>query len=81
MEIKKRLRINGAVDVNAVLINDEGEEYPVFLESLHNTVMFPALLDSGYVFTALPYGFVKDGVSMEQLPVEDYTVDVWFVEE
>ena len=33
MEIKKRLRVNGNPEINAVLLNDEGEEYPVFLES------------------------------------------------
>lgn len=75
MEIKKRLRVNGSNEVNAVLVNDEGEEYPVFLESLHNTVMFPLILESGYKLTSLPYGFVKNGVSFNQLPVEDYTCD------
>ena len=38
MEIKKRLRVQGSNEVNAVLLSDEGEEYPVFLESLHNTI-------------------------------------------
>ena len=75
MKIVKRLRINGAADVNAVLLNDEGEEYPVFLDSLHNTIIFPTLLSSGYVLAALPYGFVKDGVSLDSLPEESYTVD------
>ena len=71
MEIKKRLRI-GSPEVNAVLLYDEGEEYPVFLESLHNTVIFPTLLDSGYKIVAMPYEFVKDNVSFSDLPVEDY---------
>lgn len=75
MKIVKRLRINGAAEVNAVLLNDEGEEYPVFLDSLHNTIIFPTLLSSGYVLAALPYGFVKDGVSLDSLPEENYTVD------
>lgn len=72
MEIKKRLITEGST-VNAVLINDEGEEYPVFLETLHNTVMFPMILESGYSLVSLPYGFVKDGVRFEDLPVENYT--------
>ena len=75
MELKKRLRVQGANEVNAVLIYDEGEEYPVFLESLHNTVIFPTLLESGYKLTSLPYGFVKNGVSLEDLPEENYQVD------
>lgn len=73
MEIVKRLITLGANDVNAVLLNDEGEEYPVFLESLHNTVVFPILMESGYTLTKLPYGFVKDGVSFDDLPIEEYT--------
>ena len=63
MEIKKRLIMPGSAEVNAVLLNDEGEEYPVFLESLHNTIIFPLLLESGYKLTSLPYGFVKNGVT------------------
>lgn len=72
MEIKKRLTINGKSEISAVLLNDEGEEYPVFLESLHNTVIFPTLLKSGYGLTGLPYGFVKNGVTFDSLPVENY---------
>lgn len=75
MEIKKRLIVGNSQEVNAVLLNDEGEEYPVFLESLHNTIIFPTLIESGYVLEALPYGFIKDGISFEQLPVENYTPD------
>lgn len=75
MEIKKRLILTGANEVNAVLLNDEGEEYPVFLESLHNTIIFPALMESGYTLTALPYGFVKNGVAFDALPVENYAVN------
>lgn len=75
MEIKKRLIMSGSNVVNAVLLNDEGEEYPVFLESLHNTIIFPTLLESGYKLSSLPYGFVKNGVSFDDLPVENYTCD------
>ena len=72
MLLKKRLIIDNQEEPTAVLINDEGEEYPVFLESLHNTVLFPLLLESGYTLRSLPYGFHKDGVSFEDLPVEEY---------
>lgn len=75
MQIVKRLIMSGSKEVNAVLINDEGEEYPIFLESLHNTIVFPALLESGYKLAALPYDFVKDGVSFNDLPVEKYSCD------
>lgn len=73
MEIKKRLILTGSSVVNAVLLYDEGEEYPVFLESLHNTIIFPTLIESGYKLTELPYGFIKNGVTFDQLPVENYS--------
>lgn len=72
MEITARLKTAGATEVNAVLINDAGEVYPVFLKSLHNTIIFPELINSGYVLTSLPYGFAKDGLKFEQLPVQNY---------
>ena len=75
MEIKKRLITAGAQEVNAVMLVDEGEEYPVFLDSLHNTIIFPTLMESGYTLESLPYGFVKNGVKFTQLPVENYTLD------
>lgn len=75
MQIVKRLIMSGSKDVNAVLISDEGEEYPIFLESLHNTIIFPTLLASGYKLAALPYDFVKDGVSVSDLPTEKYSCD------
>ncbi len=75
MEIKKRLITPPSKEVNAVLLSDEGEEYPVFLESLHNTIIFPLLIESGYSLNSLPYGFTKNGLDFEQLPVENYTPD------
>ena len=75
MIIKKRLYVpvdNTKEQVNAVLLEDTGEEYPVFLESLLNTVYFPMLLESGYKLTSLPYGFTKDGVTLDMLPFERY---------
>lgn len=71
MEIKRLYRLNGEKEPTAALLFDEGEEYPVFLESLHNTIMFPELLNSGYKLAGLPYDFVKDGRSIMELPVED----------
>lgn len=73
MEIVKLLRIPGQdTKPTAVLINDQGEEYPVFLETLTNTVYFPLLIESGYQFIGFPYQFKKDGVPLNELPVEDY---------
>lgn len=72
MEIKKRLMLPESNEITAVMLNDEGEEYPVFLETLHNTLVFPTLMESGYSLDSLPYGFVKNGVGFEDLPVEKY---------
>jgi len=73
MEIVKLLRIPGqGSKPTAVLLNDQGEEYPVFLESLTNTVYFNLLLESGYTFVGLPCQFKKDGQLILDLPVEDY---------
>ena len=75
MEIRKLYKANGAAEANAVLLFDSGEEYPVFLQSLHNTILFYEMLNSGYVLAGLPYDFVKDGVSIMSLPVEEVTFD------
>lgn len=73
MDIVKQLRIPGQdTKPSAVLINDQGEEYPVFLESLTNTVYFEELLKSGYVFIGFPYQFKRDGQLLSDLPVADY---------
>lgn len=73
MEILKLLKVDGATEPNAALLNDSGEEYPIFLKSLHNTIMFPEILNSGYKLAGLPYDFVKNGRSIMELPVEAYT--------
>lgn len=73
MEILKLLRVNGATEPNAALLDDSGEKYPIFLKSLHNTVMFDEFLASGYSLAGLPYDFVKNGKSIMELPVEAYT--------
>ena len=73
MEILKLLKVEGATEPNAAMLNDEGEEYPIFLQSLHNTILFDEILKSGYKLAGLPYDFVKDGRSIMELPVEDYT--------
>lgn len=75
MKIVKRLKTPYSDGVDAVLLNDEGEEYPVFLESLHNTVVFPLLIESGYVLEKLPYGFIKDGMKFDQIPKEEFNPD------
>lgn len=72
MEFKKLYRMSGEAQPTVVLLNDEGEEYPVFLESLHNTILFPEVLKSGYKLAGLPYDFVKDGASLMDLPMEDF---------
>lgn len=73
MIIKKRLMVEHSKEVNAALIYDEGEEYPVLLASLVNTVCFPMLVQSGYKLTHLPFGFIKDGIRFEDLPCEVYS--------
>lgn len=70
MLIKKLLKVNGNAEVNAVLIEDGGEEYPIFLESLHNNVYLPMLLESGYILIGMGFEFKKDGVSTNTLPTE-----------
>lgn len=72
MQITRLLKVSGAMEPNAVMLNDEGEEYPVFLKSLHNTIYFQTMLDSGYKLAGLPYDFVKDGKSIMELPAEVY---------
>lgn len=72
MKITKLLKVNAAAEVNAAMLSDGGEEYPIFLKSLHNTIMFDAMLESGYKLAGLPYDFVIDGHSIMELPVENY---------
>lgn len=69
MQIISRLKVltDGKYQ-DAVLLREDCEEYPVFLESLINTAIFPALIESGYSLTSLPYGFYKDGTSLDDLP-------------
>lgn len=70
MQIVKRLITPGSNEVNAVLLNDVTEEYPVPLQALTSKIIFEQLMASGYTYTSLPYGFVKDGVKFKDLPVE-----------
>lgn len=72
LTIEKRLKIRGSAEPTAVMLNDTGELYPVLLESLHNNVLFPELINSGYELTGLPYQFVRNGVKFDQIPIEDY---------
>ena len=59
-------RENG--EVFAAELLDGTESYPVFLESLGNTVILPGLLDSGWTLTALPLTLRKNGVDLMQYP-------------
>ncbi len=74
MEVKERLRLvgDGCDGQAALMVVDEGVEYPLFFESLHNTVYFPLLIESGYTLTEYPYNFVKNGVSIKDLPIRDF---------
>lgn len=75
MDIVKRLRISGN-ETNAVLIKDGDMEYPVFMESLLNTVIMPELLNSGWQYCGMPYDFRKDGLKLSDMPVEDFNPSV-----
>lgn len=72
MDIVKRLKIGGNEEVTAALIKDGDLEYPVFLESLLNSVICDELLNSGWQLCGLPYDFRKDGIKFSDLPVEDF---------
>ena len=72
MDIIKRLRMTGNEDVTAALIKDGDLEYPVFLESLLNTVICDELINSGWQLCGLPYDFRKGGIKFKDLPVEDF---------
>lgn len=75
MQITKMLRVNGSSEINGALLTDMDQTYPVFLESLHNGVYLNGLLESGYKLTGLPYNFVLNGMSIYELPTEDFTAD------
>jgi hypothetical protein len=70
MNIVKRLSINN--NFSAVLLQDGTEEYPVFLSSLHNTVLLDQLLSEGWQLCGLPYDLRKDGVKLSALPIEEF---------
>lgn len=74
MEVLYRLRIDG--NENSVMIKDGEIQYPVFMESLHAEEIFRNLLSSGYKFCGLPFDFRKDGRSITELPVQDYTPEM-----
>lgn len=78
MNIVKQLRIKVLGNMpsipNGVLIRDGATEYPVLMEALTNTVIFPQLMESGYKLIALPYTFEFNGQSITELPVEEYNM-------
>lgn len=76
MEIVKQLKVKSQLKgfsekPNAVLIRDEGEEYPIFLESLYSKTICDTLLNSGYILCGPNYDFRKDGIKMSELPIEE----------
>lgn len=77
MEIKSKLKLVGAdvVDSQALMVNDDGEEYPIFLEALHNEFFFHLMIESGYELREYPYGFVKNGVSIMDIAEEEFVPD------
>ena len=72
MDILKRLRLSNNNEVTAVMVKDGDLEYPVFLDSLLNTVMCDELLNSGWQLCGLPHDFRKDNVKLSDLPIEDF---------
>lgn len=76
MDIIKRLRIKSPMGVDeGVLVDDSGVTYPLFRDALLSVKFFPVMLENGYVLTELPCTFEKNGVSIDDLPIEDYTPD------
>lgn len=70
MEIKEQLRTGKLT--NAVMIEDNGITYPVFMETLHCPTIFDSLIESGYKYAAYPFSFKKDGIFITSLPVRDF---------
>lgn len=64
-------RTNG--EVFAVELLDGTESYPVFLESLGNTIILPELLNSGWALVGLPLDLRKNGVSLMSYPRHPFT--------
>lgn len=76
MDIIKRLKIKSPMGTDdGVLIDDGGITYPLFREALVSIKFFPVMIENGYVLTELPCTFEKNGVSIDDLPVEEYTPD------
>ena len=73
LTVVKQLRVNGDV-INAVQVEDDGMSYNVFQESLLNNVMFPALLEAGYKYVKMPYGFYRDNKMIDELPIESVNI-------
>ncbi len=72
MDIVK-LYTNPNGTIKAAQIEDAGESYPVLIEALGNTVLFPELIKGGWQLTALPLTLVKNGLPFESLPKAEWT--------
>lgn len=76
MDIIKRLKICGPNGGEAgVLISDQGETYPLFMDTLVSKKFFNVMIENGYTLIGLPYEFEKDGVSIMDLPCEEFHPD------
>ncbi len=72
MDIVK-LYTNPNGTLKAAHIEDGGESYPVLIEALGNTVIFPELIKGGWQLTALPMKLMKNGMPLESLPKAEWT--------
>ena len=70
MDIISRLQRRNNGEIFAVRILDEGSEYNIYIESLHSKEFLEPLISSGWELVSLPYGFIKDNRTFDQLPVE-----------
>lgn len=72
MELTKRMV--SSTGQTAYLVNDGGETYPIFEESLHSKIIFDALIASGYEFCSMPFGFKKDGKAISAMAQSDWNI-------
>lgn len=73
MKLTKML-VKANNEPTAVMVTDGDTSYPILLEGLHLKVVFDSLIESGYEFCGLPFDFRKDGMTLDQLPRESYSL-------
>lgn len=66
MNIKSLIKKHG--ELFGVMIEDNGEDYPILLRALHVPMFFDELQRSGWELHSLPFGFKKGDMSFETLP-------------